>query len=67
MTSERLDELLGMASDLGRCESRLAAAERSHENATRKSDTYPDLRRARADRDAAANRLTHARARALEE
>jgi hypothetical protein len=58
---EQLDALLAMARDLGRLDARLAQAERDHERAQRKSDTYSALRSARRERDRAAAALAVAR------
>jgi hypothetical protein len=42
-----LDVLVAVSAEMGRARTLLAQAERAHENARRKADTYPALREAR--------------------
>lgn len=65
--TERLDELLGLASYAGRCASAVAAAERAHFGARhgRKAEPARELRAARRALDAAESRLTKTRGRFL--
>ena len=44
---EMLDVLVAVAAEMGRARTLLAQAERAHEGARRKADTYPALREAR--------------------
>lgn len=44
---EMLDVLVAISAEMGQARTLLAQAERAHENARRKSDTYPALREAR--------------------
>lgn len=65
--TERLDELLGLASYAGRCAVRLAAAETAHRGARhgRKAEPARHVRECRRDLANAERRLASARARFL--